>query len=338
MISYAQNLEDVMLERCFRLQERGFYIDAGAMHPLLDSVTFAFYERGWSGVNLEPNAEYCALLARFRPRDTNLGVGLADAPGEATLHILAGSGLSTLDPGSFERAAGLGYRQMTAPVRVTTLAAICERHASQTIDFLKIDVEGWEEKVIRGNDWRRFRPKVVLIEATLPNSPVPSWSDWDPLMQSAAYRFVYFDGMNRFYVAEEQAGLAAHFESPPNWFDGFQRFADLAARDALSNGPISVWRRSYRQRLDSLALTLGATADEAAYLQLWPAGKQNAAAESADVDICYRQILGREPDERGRANWVARLDSPGLTVRQLVRHFLDCEEFLAVRLKSSALP
>jgi hypothetical protein len=53
MISYAQNFEDVMLERALAEIENGFYVDVGAWHPDLDSVTRHFFGRGWRGVNIE---------------------------------------------------------------------------------------------------------------------------------------------------------------------------------------------------------------------------------------------------------------------------------------------
>ncbi len=61
-ISYAQNFEDVMLWRALKHVERGFYIDVGAFSPDLDSVTRAFSERGWRGINIEPNPHYLAQL------------------------------------------------------------------------------------------------------------------------------------------------------------------------------------------------------------------------------------------------------------------------------------
>jgi hypothetical protein len=54
----------------------GFYIDVGSQHPDIDSVTRAFYDRGWRGVNIEPVPAYIELLRAARPRDVNLGIAL----------------------------------------------------------------------------------------------------------------------------------------------------------------------------------------------------------------------------------------------------------------------
>lgn len=66
-ISYAQNLEDVILFRALKGVEQGFYIDAGAQDPEIDSVTKAFYERGWRGINIEPVERWFQDLVADRP-------------------------------------------------------------------------------------------------------------------------------------------------------------------------------------------------------------------------------------------------------------------------------
>ena len=58
MISYAQNFEDVILQRVFHTCDQGRYIDIGGYDPTIDSVTKHFYDRGWSGVNVEPVARF----------------------------------------------------------------------------------------------------------------------------------------------------------------------------------------------------------------------------------------------------------------------------------------
>ena len=110
---------------------------------------------------------------------------------------------------------------------VDTLAKVCEQHALDTIHFLKIDVEGFEESVLAGADFVRFRPWIILIEATEPMSRRVNYTTWEPILTAADYRFVWFDGLNRFYVATEQwTQLSPHFTTPPNVFDDFLRAAD----------------------------------------------------------------------------------------------------------------
>jgi FkbM family methyltransferase len=208
--SYAQNLEDVVLFRAFENLKTGFYIDIGANDPVTDSVTKYFYESGWRGVNIEPAKHWYEKVKQDRPRDICLNIAVSDEIGSATFYEIESSGLSTLIDDVARRHDNIGFAQTSYEVRTETLATVCERYAEQTIHFLKIDVEGAEEKVIRGADFKRFRPWVVLVEATEPMSSKPSHFEWDPILVAADYEFVLFDGLNRFYVAKERPDLK-HF-------------------------------------------------------------------------------------------------------------------------------
>lgn len=102
--------------------------------------------------------------------------------------------------------------------------------------FQKIDVEGREEKALRGNVWSRERPWIVLVEATRPESQVDSDGAWEPILFRADYCFAYADGLNRFYVAKEHSELIPALTFPPNVFDDFKLYgqhqAELRARRA----------------------------------------------------------------------------------------------------------
>lgn len=210
-----------MLWRALQHVEGGFYIDVGAADPDTDSVTRAFYERGWHGVNVEPVGSYHERLEARRPLDTNLRAALASTPGRDTLHVVDDSGLSTLDPALAQRHATAGWSTHPVEVKVDTLANICDAHVRGEIHFLKLDVEGGEKEVLQGADFTRWRPWIVAVEATEPNTQTPNHQGWEPLLTQADYDFVYFDGLNRFYVAREHASLKAAFATPPNAFDDF---------------------------------------------------------------------------------------------------------------------
>ncbi len=234
-VSYAQNFEDVILWRALGGAGPGFWIDVGAADPVIDSVTLAFSRRGWRGINVEPRDNGQARLRAARPRDINLAVALGAAPGRLTFHEYDDGGLSTLDADIAARHRAADRPAREREVEVTTLAAICAAHADEVIHFLKIDVEGAERAVLEGADFVRFRPWVMLIEATLPQSQVDASAHWEPLVLAAGYRFAWFDGLNRFYIAAEKwDDLSAHFGLPPNLFDGFRLAgpAELAAAEA----------------------------------------------------------------------------------------------------------
>jgi FkbM family methyltransferase len=234
-ISYAQNFEDVMLWRALKHIERGFYIDIGANHPVVESVSKAFYDRGWRGVHVEPVAAYAHLLREARPDEEVIEKAVGAETGEMTLHVLPGTGLSSLiEETALVAVASRGYEHAEIVVPVITLDELLAPYSGRDIHWLKVDVEGAEFDVLRGWNAKRDRPWIMVVEATVPNSQEECHQGWGPILLAANYRFVYFDGLSRFYVANEHADLASSFRAPPNYFDGFVR-ADLvgaiAARD-----------------------------------------------------------------------------------------------------------
>ena len=223
MISYAQNFEDVMLNRVFGTQPRGFYIDVGAADPVNLSVTKWFYDHGWSGINIEPVPAFHEKLMRERPRDINLRCGAGATSGEARFHEYPVKEWSTfnLELRPSEDVAADAPREIVVPLR--TLNEIIEENApGREIDFLKIDVEGWEEDVLRGLDFRKYRPTVILAEAVDRENQKYAAEAIDKILDGAGYLSVYFDGLNNFYLKSERADLSKNFSTPLNVYDDFK--------------------------------------------------------------------------------------------------------------------
>lgn len=221
-VSYAQNFEDVILWRALRHVEDGFYIDVGAQDPLKDSVSRGLYEQGWRGVHVEANAHYAEKLRQDRPDEEVIEVAVDREPGEIAFFEVADTGLSTGDPEIARRHEGEGRECREVRVKSTSLAAILDRYADRSIHWLKIDVEGMEEAVVDGWPPSDLRPWVVVIESTLPGTQELSHHGWEPKLLALGYEFVYFDGLNRFYVSEEHHELKDAFGVGPNIFDGFK--------------------------------------------------------------------------------------------------------------------
>ncbi len=211
-LSYSQNLEDYHLSLAFAGQATGTYVDIGAGHPIADNVSFWFYERGWSGVVVEPQAKLAVLYPQLRPRDIVVSGLIGRESGETDFHVVDRlHGLSTTMEGVAQAAHAFGVDYQTIRTPMMTLARLCETHDLSAIDFLKIDVEGAEVDVLFGGDWERFRPKVIVAEAVAPMTSEPSWRDWEPFLLAQGYRFVLFDTLNRFYVAEEHPDIIGRF-------------------------------------------------------------------------------------------------------------------------------
>lgn len=240
-VSHAQNGEDVLLAHVLAGVSGGRYVDVGAHDPDVHSVTRAFYDRGWSGVNVEPATEWHERLREARPRDVNLELAAGSRDGTATLHAFAGTGLSTIDARVAQGHVDAGRRESTFEVPMRTLARIFDEHAGGDVHFLKIDVEGAEAAVLAGADFARHRPWIVVIESTLPLTGIPSHGDWEHMLLSHGYRFALDDGLNRYYVSDEHADLCERFGEPPHWRvlrapDVVASAAGLAPEQQLSRG------------------------------------------------------------------------------------------------------
>ncbi len=235
LISYAQNAEDIRLIRVFGSASAGFYVDVGAGDPVEDSVTKLLYDRGWSGINIEPGPQILQLETDRR-RDVNLA--FAVAPTEETREFwtaVPDSGISTFYPPAADQAPD-GFRFESRLVECRPLWRILDEHAKgREIDVLKVDVEGAEEDVLRSFDLHSTRPTVLIVEAVAPFTLEPSHDSWEPLVLGADYVFAVFDGVNRFYVPRESRELVDALAYPISPLDNYVRRGELELRHALSH-------------------------------------------------------------------------------------------------------
>jgi FkbM family methyltransferase len=228
MVSYAQNAEDVVLMRAFANVSEGFYVDVGAWDPVVESVTKAFYDKGWTGLNLEPQPRRVAAFDLMRPKDTNLCIAASDTVGTTMLLVTQHSSLTTVDASIIDPTNPKYTIVDRIEVPTLPVAMALEKYVGdRPIHFMKVDVEGHERAVLRGCDFRRYRPFVLVIEATCPTTNAPKWPAWENLVLNAAYTFALFDGLNRFYVCNERADLLPKLCCGANCLDGY-----ISAREA----------------------------------------------------------------------------------------------------------
>jgi len=328
IISYAQRYEDMHLLRVFGEQTGGFYIDIGAGHPVYDNVSFTFYLRGWSGITVEPNPWLVQLSEAVRPRDRRVQSLVGEKTGEATYYLVEDfHGLSTtVESHALKAQSEFGKNSQAMTVPVTTLRALCEQQAPAVIDFLKIDVEGAEREVLLGGDWRRFRPKVVVLEALAPVTMAPAWQAWEPLLTVQGYRFAYFDSLNRYYVAEEHAALAERLAAAPPSFAGVIPFAQFKpALDDASHPDHGLARLLAGADMVRLPLMAFDTMAERLISGLDPADPDRRA-DSSDIAAAHQRLFGMPAPPL----WANILQlAPNSTIRDVYRSAVATEAFRA---------
>lgn len=170
--SYAQNGEDLVLDRLLGYRNNGFYVDVGAHHPRRFSNTFLFYRRGWCGINIDAMPGSMRAFKRSRPKDINIESGVAREEGVLTYHQFNEPALNTFDALEARVKNNPPYRIIKKiNIKVERLDSLLESHLlmGRNIDFLSVDAEGMDEDVLRSNNWEKFRPSFVLAETLRSN-------------------------------------------------------------------------------------------------------------------------------------------------------------------------
>ena len=253
-VSHASNFEDVIVTRVFP-GDSGFYVDVGGNDPVWGSVTWQLYQRGWSGIVVEPIERLYKNFLSQRPRDISLCIALADTEGTQSLYVFEKRlGLSTTVAAIAEqhkRDFGEEPSKITVPLR--TLASLLDQYApGRPIDLLKIDAEGAEAAVLRGAAFHRHRPKLIIIEAMEPMRQEDASTEASTILEENDYILGLEDGLNKFFVASEHKELLSKLRYPANIFDHFVPYGESLPPDVRSKAV----RRLRRLRIVGAALAV----------------------------------------------------------------------------------
>jgi FkbM family methyltransferase len=168
--SFSQEGEDILLKRIFDMRKkyRGFFVDVGAHHPYRFSNTYLFYQKGWSGINIDAMPDSMKVFKKVRPRDINLEVPISDTKQTLTYYAFSEPALNGFSKELSEKRAGQAHLKLlfTKDIETYTLEEILDQYLpkNQSIDFLSVDVEGLDFEVIRSINLAKYTPKVILAE------------------------------------------------------------------------------------------------------------------------------------------------------------------------------
>lgn len=218
-VSYAQHGEDVVLWRALGHRDRVTYVDVGAYDPTYESVTRAWYERGWRGVNIEPQPGRIAAFDRDRPEDMNLAVAIGDHDGTTILAIPATPGWATIHEPRGGLPDGGVLERIEVPLR--RLDTLLPELGVDHVDVLKIDAEGAEPDVVRGLLGGGLRPTVCIVEGVAPARGREAGDEAVKLLVTAGYRHCMFDGLNHYLTTDPR--LTPALSVPASPADGYVR-------------------------------------------------------------------------------------------------------------------
>jgi FkbM family methyltransferase len=204
--SYGHQGEDAVLQATLKWVKKGTYVDVGAYHPVLYSNTYAFYKQGWNGIVIDPNHDMKQLFALMRPRDTFVHSAVGEKVEERTYYMFDDGAYNSFDEvraHSWKESRGLDIRE-TRTVAFKPLAQILKEQNISKIDFLNIDVEGWDFEVLKTHDWS-IETRVIAIEDETFNSDKPAGNEIYAYLHEKGYALIGLVGLTLIFQKPKDA-------------------------------------------------------------------------------------------------------------------------------------
>lgn len=170
--TYSQAGEDIIMNLI--LERLGLvevsYLDIGTNHPKKFNNTYLLYKRGYRGVCVEPNPKLAHTIKRTRPKDITLNVGLSSGEEyEADFYVLSTDTLSTFSKEDAEKLNAEGTFTITQKISIQLKNInniVKENFGGKTPTIVSLDVEGWNEEIIRSFNFNTYKPEIFCIETT----------------------------------------------------------------------------------------------------------------------------------------------------------------------------
>lgn len=202
--SYAQEGEDMIINRFFEHKQKGVYVDVGAHHPFRFSNTAFFYKKGWSGINIDPLPTAAPLFKKYRKRDINIQKGVSLKAEQLLYYSFNEPAYNTFNEA---KANEYVHAKLVRPdvrkIKIDTvpLRSILDKHlpSGTTIDFLTIDTEGLEMEVLQSNDWEKYKPTIIILESHIIEIEKYLNSELDLFMKNLGYTLVGKSYYSYFY-------------------------------------------------------------------------------------------------------------------------------------------
>ena len=166
-MQYSQWGEDQFINEFFKDKGDGIYLDIGCFHPVMYSNTCLLHRKGWRGINIDINPTSIDLFNILRPKDTNLCTTINEI--KETFEIYYDdpfSPVNTLDKQFYENLENKKNKNTKKLfVESKSMQEILNiSKIDKSIDFINLDVEGMDYKILKNINLNQLKPKLVSIE------------------------------------------------------------------------------------------------------------------------------------------------------------------------------
>lgn len=199
--------EDVVLKKFFPKKYKGFFVDVGCFHPVKYNNTYAFYKRGWTGVNVDIGDIKIEGFNWMRPKDTNVCCAVSNDEGE--LHYWSNGFYTptiTMDEEFVKSKEGAKYQYVKKTINAKKLTTILNesKYKDRQIDLLSVDVEGHDYYVLKSLDFEKYRPKVIAVETQFDTFEQVQQENTYLFLLAQGYQFVNWVGMTLIFKYKEE--------------------------------------------------------------------------------------------------------------------------------------
>ena len=168
--SYSQCGEDIFISEFYKNKiVKGTYLDIGAFNPIKFNNTYLLYKNGWEGTNIDLNQTSIDLFNILRPNDKNICAAVSDKIEKVEVYIEnLFSPLNTISEERFKLLNKNKSKKHTYYVETKTINNLIK----DKFDFLNIDIEGLDIKVLKSINLKFYNPRLICIEILNPKNEV----------------------------------------------------------------------------------------------------------------------------------------------------------------------
>ena len=200
--SYSQFNDDIFIKKFFQ-NKIGTYVDIGCHHPFKLNNTYLLYKKRWDGLNIDLMKINIDLFNIWRPRDKNICAAISSKNKTSSVYIPNNNILST-EISIVESYANMIKEHfknsfIKKKIKVFTFENIIKNHKIklEKFDFLKIDIEGEDYKVLKNINLKKYNPELICIEDRIEKNEKKN--KIDKYLRSIKYKLIFRSAVNLFY-------------------------------------------------------------------------------------------------------------------------------------------